>query len=157
MEVIGRVKHEWDTTEPALRPIDILVDAIGLGAGAAPRLQELGLPARGINVSESPAMKGQYVRLKDELWYKARAWFEGRDTTIPRDEDLIRELVTPRYSFTSSGKVSVEGKSEIRKRGLPSGDAADSFVLTFASNAATAGGRRHPAKQAIKRRIRGVV
>jgi hypothetical protein len=40
-----------------------------------------------------------------------------------------------RYSFTSSGKIAIEGKDEIKRRGLPSPDKADAFVLTFASDA----------------------
>ena len=54
---------------------------------------------------------------------------------MPKDEALIAELATVRYSFTSSGKIQIEGKDEIRKRGLPSPDRADAFCLTFASDA----------------------
>jgi hypothetical protein len=112
-----------------------LVDSIGLGAGVVDRLRELGLPARGINVSESPAMGGTYRNLKAELWYKAKAWLEARDCKLAKDEVLISELATVRYTFTSSGKIAIEGKDEIKKRGLPSPDKADAFVLTFASDA----------------------
>jgi len=48
----------------------------------------------------------------------------------------VAELATVRYFFSSSGKMQVEGKDDIRKRGLKSPDKADSFVLTFASDAA---------------------
>jgi hypothetical protein len=99
------------------------------------RLRELGLPARGINVSESPAMGGTYRNLKAELWYRARAWLEARDCKMPKDEVLIAELATVRYNFTSNGKIAIEGKDEIKRRGLPSPDKADAFVLTFASDA----------------------
>jgi hypothetical protein len=54
---------------------------------------------------------------------------------MAKDEVLIAELATVRYSFTSNGKIQIEGKDEIRKRGLPSPDKADAFVLTFASDA----------------------
>ena len=50
-------------------------------------------------------------------------------------ELLVAELATVRYSFTSSGKIQIEGKDEIRKRGLASPDRADAFCLTFASDA----------------------
>jgi hypothetical protein len=56
---------------------------------------------------------------------------------MAKDEVLIAELATVRYSFTSNGKIQIEGKDEIRKRGLPSPDKADAFVLTFASDAIT--------------------
>jgi hypothetical protein len=158
MQVTGAVVAEWESTDPKIRPLDIMVDSIGLGAGVVDRLRELGLPARGINVSESPSMKTQYANLKAELWYRARSWLEARDCRLPKDTRLASELVMPRYSFTSSGKVKVEGKAEIRKRGVGSPDAADAFVLTFAASAATAlHGRRRNRGRTERRNIPGIV
>ena len=51
---------------------------------------------------------------------------------MPTDEVLTAELATVRYSYTSSGKLKVETKDEMKKRGLRSCDLADAFVLTFA-------------------------
>lgn len=138
MQLTGAVVAEWEALTPSERPGEILVDSIGLGAGVVDRLRELGLPARGINVAESPALGLTYRNLRAELWHKARAWLEKRDCRLPKDERLISELATVRYSFTSNGKIQIESKDEIRKRGLASPDLADAFVLTFASDAATA-------------------
>jgi len=135
MQLTGAVVAQYESAAPSQQPKEILVDSIGLGAGVVDRLRELGLPARGINVSESPAMGGTYRNLKAELWYRARAWLEARDCKLPRDDVLIGELATVRYSFTSNGKIQIEGKDEIKRRGLPSPDKADAFVLTFASDA----------------------
>lgn len=138
MQLTGAVVAEWEALIPSERPAEILVDSIGLGAGVVDRLRELGLPARGINVSESPALGMTYRNLRAELWHKAKAWLEKRDCRLPKDDRLISELATVRYSFTSNGKIQIESKDEIRKRGLPSPDLADAFVLTFASDAAVA-------------------
>ena len=135
MQLTGAVVAEYEVLQPSQRPSEILVDSIGLGAGVVDRLRELRLPARGINVAESPAMGSTYRNLKAELWHKAKAWLEARDCWMPRDEMLVAELATVRYSFTSSGKIQIEGKDEIRKRGLPSPDRADAFCLTFAGDA----------------------
>lgn len=138
MQLTGAVVAEYQALPPTERPTEILVDAIGLGAGVVDRLRELELPARGINVSESPAMGNTYRNLRAELWGRAKAWLEKRDCRIPKDERLISELATVRYLFTSNGKLQIESKDDIRRRGLPSPDIADAFVLTFASHAATA-------------------
>lgn len=138
MQLVGIVKAEWDNTAPEDRPAEILVDSIGIGSGVVDRLRELGLPVRGINVSETPSMVDTYLNLRAELWFKCKAWFASRDARMPQDEDLLAELVTPRYKFTSSGKMQVESKEDMKRRGLSSPDAADAFVLTFASDAATA-------------------
>ena len=138
MQLCGRVKAEYDALKPSDRPLEILVDSIGLGAGVVDRLRELGLPARGVNVAESPALGQTYTNLRAELWFRVKAWLEQRNSKLPNDEGLLAELVSPRYTFTSNGKMKVEGKDDMRKRGLSSPDRADAVCLTLASEAATA-------------------
>jgi hypothetical protein len=107
--------------------------SIGIGAGVVDRMRELGLPVRGVNVGESPATdRDRYMRLRDELWWLARAWFEGRDVVIPPDQGLIAELVSPKYKIESSGKIKIESKDDMRKRGVKSPNKADALCLTFA-------------------------
>jgi hypothetical protein len=82
MRVVGWVKGHWDRTLPSDRPSEINIDGIGMGAGVAHRLAELGLPARSINVSESGSMSAQFDRLRSELWWKGREWFQKRDCNL---------------------------------------------------------------------------
>ncbi len=49
------------------------------------------------------------------------------------------ELTLPKYTFTSTGKLKVEGKDEMRKRLPRSPDVADAFCLTFADAVAYRG------------------
>lgn len=160
MQTAGVVKSEYDNLPADERPVEILVDSIGLGAGVCDRLRELGLPARGINVSESPSLGATYMNLRAELWFRLKAWLEARDCKIPKDEALFGELVAPRYAFTSSGKMKVEAKDEMRRRGLPSPDRADAVCLTLATDAATAlygAGPGSGWSKPLRRNIRGVV
>ncbi len=158
MTLAGAVLHEWECCDAKDRPADILVDSIGLGAGVVDRLREMKLPVRGINVGESPAIKNQYANLRAELWGRAKAWLEKRDCKLPRDERLVNELSSPRYSFMSNGKLKLESKDDMKRRGLASPDVADAFVLTFASDAATVGGSHsNQWSKPVKRQIRGVV
>lgn len=46
-------------------------------------------------------------------------------------EKRNRNLKVP-YNFTSTGKMLVESKADMKKRGLRSPDLADAFLLTFA-------------------------
>ena len=135
MQVAGLIKAEYDRTLPNERPEAICVDVIGLGAGVVDRMKELRLPVVGVNVAESPAVEDQYARLRDELWFKARDWFHGRDVKIVDDEELIGELTLPTFQVLSTGKKKVEGKDEIKKRAA-SPDRADAFCLTFAQGGA---------------------
>lgn len=141
MATAGRVKNLYDNTPNSEKPERILVDSIGLGSGVVDRLHELNLPVMGINVAEAASMGEQFSRARSELWWKAREWLDSNEVTLatgdsPEDpnELLARELIVPRYSFTSTGKIQVEPKSEMKKRKGFSPDLADSFVLTFAED-----------------------
>lgn len=160
MEVVGRVKNEYDSTPTHDRPMEIMVDAIGYGAGVADRLMELGLPARAINVSESPSLREQFANLRAELYFDARKWFESRVVNLANDKKLGGELTMLKYKFQSSGKRLIESKADLKKRTNPkrSPDLADAFVLTFAAVAITAaeGGKPADWKKPLKRKIGGL-
>ena len=134
MQTCGIIASKYKKTEinPSERPQEILVDSIGLGSGVVDRLMEMGLPARGVNVAERPAVEHLYNRLRDELWFNARDWFDTMSVSMPRDEDLIDELANVKFTYTSLGKLQAESKEDMKKRGLKSPDLADAFCLTFA-------------------------
>ena len=160
MQLVGAIKSEYEAEESHDRPVSIYIDSIGLGSGVVDRLRELGLPAVGINVSESPAMKGSYINLRAELWGKMKNWLEQRNCVIPKDDDLLADLTAPRYTFNSSGKLRVESKDEMKKRGLASPDMADACILTLAGDAAVGiygsnGGSTWT--KPLKRLLKGVV
>ena len=158
MQTTGVVYNEFQGAR--VKPAEILVDSIGIGAGVVDRLRELKLPVRGINVSESPALTQTYFNLRAELWFSCKDWLARRDCKIPKDERLISELAGARVTPRSDGKLQVESKEQMRKRGQGSPDRADALCLSFASTAATAlhgwshtGDRMKP----LLRRIKGIV
>lgn len=174
MQLCGVIAAEFESAAEKYKPVEIMVDVIGIGAGAFDRLREMGLPVRGINVSESPALKASYMNLRAELMYKLRGWFEARDVTLPDRSDssfspdqqqamlrLIEDLTSIKYKFAEgSGKIQIESKKDMRKRTGRSPDAGDALMLTFASNAIAAlKGRRGGTSwnQPIRRNIRGIV
>lgn len=141
MQTAGRIYAEWNETLPEDRPNQIFVDVIGIGAGVVDRLQELQVPVVGVNVAEEASVSEQYLRSRDELWFRARKWLEKKDCKLVDDETLIAELSLPKYKVTSTGKLQVESKDEMKKRYPRSPDVADAFCLTF-SDAATYRGRQ---------------
>lgn len=155
MQVVGAIVNEAKLDKPD----EICVDTIGLGSGVADRLREMGHNVRDVNVAESSAMNPNANKLRDELWLSVKEWLATKAVRLPADDQLRHELVAPRYSFTSSGKVVVESKDSMRKRRMRSPDLADALCLTFASQAAMVGGRapRWVPGQALKRHIKGVI
>jgi hypothetical protein len=143
MALTGAVHAEYMKAQQEGKvPVEILCDSIGVGAGACDRMRELNMPAIDVNTGESASVTGQYKNLRAELWHQAKEWFEQLNCRIPRDERLMFELCSPRYTYESTGKIRMETKAEMKKRighkGSP--DFADSFVLTFAGTSAIMSG-----------------
>jgi hypothetical protein len=132
MALAGAVKAEFDSLPHYARPQLIVIDVIGIGSGVVDRLIEQNLPVLGLNVAEVPSSVGRCVRMRDELWLKAREWLEGRNVSLPYEDKLRADLTAPRLSFMSDGRMQVESKTQLRSRGFASPDAADALVLTFA-------------------------
>lgn len=154
MQLAGHIVNEAKIYKPA----ELVIDVIGLGAGLADRLRELGYNVRDCNVAEVSAMNPQAERLRDELWMSLRDWLATRACKLPEDATLKEEIGAPTYTFASSGKLKVESKDGMRKRLRRSPDMADALCLTFASMAAGVGGRKTAWNgQPLRRRIRGIV
>lgn len=120
------------------KPEAIFIDVIGLGAGVYDRVKEIGLSfceVIPVNVAEAPAFDSQnYRRLRDELWGNMRTWLEMRRGRLwdNEDGDLLGELTSPRYRISSDGKIIIESKDDMRRRGVSSPNIADAHNMTFA-------------------------
>lgn len=134
METTGRIK----IGRAAFHAVSIKVDAIGYGAGVVDRLKEQNEPAIGIEVSRAPSEPEQYADLTSELWWNLREMLNPNlaanphPVSLPPDDELLGQLTSRRYTYTSRGQVKVESKDDMKKRGLPSPDRADAVVLSFA-------------------------
>jgi hypothetical protein len=138
---------------PALQqPEFIMVDSIGLGAGTAARLREMGLPAKSINVG-STSTDPRYAKIRDELHYTCLEWFQQADCIIPHDTDLIEELAAARGQDQIGGKMKALPKDNIKEIIGRSPDRADAKLLTFAAPRRTTGlNKIKPATSTARRR-----
>lgn len=132
MQITGLIVDEYEQTAHPDRPNFIYTDVIGIGAGVVDRLRELGYPVIGVNVCEQASQNIRFDRLRDELWFLGKEWFEKRNVSIPNHDAFLQDLTAIRYKINSNGKLKVESKNELKKRGIPSPDIADAFCLTFA-------------------------
>lgn len=133
MELAGRVAQAAQHYGPRY----VVGDAVGLGAGTVQRLRELGIETigfqagAGTSLTDASGLQGfanwrtaGWLTLRDALHPK-----EGLGLALPPDDDLIGELAAPRIKAISSlGKVTIEGKEEIRKRIGRSTDCADAVI-----------------------------
>lgn len=158
MALTGQIVNEWQRTAPINRPRLIVVDGIGIGSGVVDRMRELKMPYHEANVSEASSVDGQYWKLRDELWQRCADWLMTRLVSMPYHERLRDDLVAPRYSFRSDGRLVVESKAQMKQRRLPSPDYADALCLTFINPALTAGSLGQLSwATPLRRNIRGLV
>ena len=113
------------------KPAQTCIDEIGVGAGVVDRLREQGLGVRGVNVAHPARQKGVFANLRAEGYWRLRELFAAGQIEIPPDQQLMGELAALRYYYDSQGRILIEKKEDMRRRGIPSPDKADALMLAF--------------------------
>lgn len=127
MQIVGKAIELINLATQEKEPYDyIVVDEIGIGAGVVDRLKEQEYKVIGVNVGEKPRMENM-KNLRAELWQRTKDWL--KDGSV--EESFKEDLIAPMYSFDSSGKLVIERKEDMKKRGLASPDMADALALTL--------------------------
>jgi phage terminase large subunit len=112
------------------KPDACFIDVTGIGAGVYDRLKELGYRVSPVEFGGKPVSPG-YLNRRAEMWKLMADWI--RSGAIPDDSQLISELPGPTYKFASDGRLQLESKDDMKKRGVPSPNRADALALTFAA------------------------
>lgn len=126
MTVVGHVIDAIEEFQPALT----VIDEGGLGYGILDRLKEQRYKVRGVNFGSSSKIPKMYGNKRAEMWGMMRDWL--KTAAISQDRRLKTDLTGPKKIPDSSGVIYLEGKKEMRKRGLASPDSADAICVTFA-------------------------
>lgn len=109
-----------------------IVDVIGVGAGVVDRLREMKEPVQEANAATSPTEKDKFVNARAEWYWTMRQQFEaGQMDLDPADEDLAAQLADIRWK-PQKGKILIESKEDMERRGRSSPDDADAAAHTFA-------------------------
>lgn len=116
------------------KPEKVFIDVIGLGVGIYDRLEELGygdvvVP---VQASESADEDDLYFNKRAEMYCRMRDWFAAKPVRIPDDDEMQADMVESGFTYDSKGRIKIESKEAIKKRGGLSPDSADALSLTFA-------------------------
>lgn len=110
--------------------VPVVVDADGLGAGVFDQLRSAGVRAVPFTLNQAARNPRRFKDRRSEVWWSYRERMaEGLVDLDPADLDLAAQLQQPRWSLDSRGRIKVETKDEMRKRGLPSPDRADAVIM----------------------------
>ena len=131
---------------PATARCRVRIDDTGVGGGVTDRLREIiedeGLPIEVIACNNAgKSYDAHYDNAGTEMWGNVRemmatsfsAVLRGEEPLLqlPDDPELITQLANRRYRMTSRGRLALEKKEDMKKRGIGSPDCADAVALCF--------------------------
>lgn len=108
----------------------VFVDA-GYGTGIVSAGAVMGRSWRLIWFSGKPIDPG-YLNKRAEMWGTGKRWLKSGGALDPKDETLYQDLIGPETVARLDGKIQLESKEDMKERGLPSPNAGDALMLTFA-------------------------
>jgi len=124
--------------------IEVKVDCDGLGVGVFDRLHELKSQEELFAKVELYELhfggRGGQIRLGDPveysnttglMWGAVREALRNEELTLVYDAELIAQLTNRKYSLNSAGRIELERKEAMKKRGLRSPDRADALALAM--------------------------
>src|SRR5262245_45777261 len=119
------------------------IDVTGLGVGVYDRLREQGYDNICIPVNfaskplepeafgEDGKVAGGCANRRAELWKNLKRALEAGRFQLPDDNSLQADLVSVGFKHDSSGRILLESKNDMKKRGIPSSDLGDAAALCF--------------------------
>lgn len=130
--------------------MQITTDDTGVGGGVTDRLRELGYPVLAVNFSQKPTDPFHFRGIRDEMYWFLRELFRSDEIAIPNSDLLLNQLSSIKYTINKrTGKIEIETKDDMKKRGQKSPDESDSLVI------AAWGSKRMKASGQFRRKAAG--
>lgn len=149
MATVGDIVKEYKTIVreyPEYQgKIYVNLDDTGLGGGVTDRLREVKreqklrrmviIPINAAEKIETDTKDGKeaaehYNNLTTHMWAVVRELLENGDLMFEDDDQTVAQLSSRKYRMASNGKLEIEPKKEMKKRGLDSPDRADALALS---------------------------
>jgi len=114
-----------------MRPDVIYGDGVGVGGPIIDRLNELGFNVVDVQAASRSVEPDRHANKRAEMWVKGKHWIRDGGS-LWDNADFVSELCTIENMPHPKGLTLLEAKESLLKRGEPSPDVADAFMLTFA-------------------------
>lgn len=120
---------------PHQLPVPVVIDVVGVGAGVYDRLKEQEFQAIPFSGAERAYRPDKFKNRRAELYWNFRVMIERGEIDIdPKDEQLQTQLQSIKWWVDSGGRIQIESKEDMQKRGVKSPDLADACVYSTAHN-----------------------
>lgn len=126
--------------------IYVNIDDTGLGGGVTDRLEEVKreqklhrlfiIPINAAEKIDTDTNEGKeaaeyYNNLTTHMWAVLRDLLRNKQIEIGDEADTFAQLSVRKYFMASNGKLELESKKEMKKRGVASPDRADALALSI--------------------------
>ena len=122
--------------------VRVKIDAIGVGWGVASLLEEWGKEGRhgaeiiAVNVAQAAYDREQFVNQRAEMYWAMREVLQPnedgeQEMALDIDQKTCQQLAAPSYRSNSTGRIQIESKQEMSKRGIGSPDRAEAILLAL--------------------------
>jgi hypothetical protein len=122
--------------------VKVKIDAIGVGWGVTSLLEEWGKEGQhqadivAVNVAERAFDNVKFANQRAEMWWNLRTLLqpddEGRqEASLNVDRRTVAQLSAPLYRANSGGRIQIESKDEMKRRGVTSPDRAEAILLSL--------------------------
>lgn len=143
-DLVAEYRRIYEENKDYFGKVYIQIDDTGLGGGVTDRLKEVKkeqklykmviIPINAAEKIETDTQMGKasaehYNNLTTDMWATMRDHLEAKTIEISDDEETVAQLASRKYRMASNGKLEIEPKSDMKKRGLDSPDRADALSL----------------------------
>lgn len=140
-----RLAEEVHKQRQIKEPVLVKVDSIGLGWGVTGILKRWKDEQRhsaiviGVNVAERAKEQGKFHNQRAEMWWNFRTLVQPieseqglrQDVALDVDTKTLAQLSGPTYKSDSTGRIVIESKKDMKRRGMSSPDRAEAILLAF--------------------------
>ncbi len=115
----------------------VAVDTIGIGGPVYDFVKNAKVPCVSVDVTKATTDNSRFKKLRDELWWKVREWFEDGACSISKgipDKErkaLIADIQDIKFKYTGIGQILIEPKEDMKERLKFSPDIGDALCCTF--------------------------
>jgi phage terminase large subunit len=125
-DIVARISHRCSRFMPDMVFVD---NTGGYGSGVVQGCREASMNVIGVQFA-GKADSDKYLNKRAEMYWRMREWLENGGM-LPKNDQLLRELVAMKYGTTKNGKFYIEAKDDLKKRLGHSCDLADAAAMTF--------------------------
>jgi hypothetical protein len=124
----------------------VKIDATGMGWGVVGILEQCYTEGRhhseivGVIVGETAKDRAKFVNQRAEMWWAGRLMFQpqrlddgsvAQMVRIENDRRLLAQLSAPSFGSDAAGRLTIERKKDLKRKGQPSPDRAEAVLLAL--------------------------